>query len=339
MKGGVLSVAIIGAAGAEGRELADTLQERQFPFSECLLLDEPMRSDSGEDAELEDIGDIEDIAAADLKTVDLAFFCGRPQLAIDWVPRVLEAGGRVIDCSGAFAERYDVPIVVPEVNADVVLEDSRATMFASPLPSAIALAVCLKPLDEAATLLRVVVAGYESVSRAGRAGIEELSRQTRDLMSGRSVEAVVFPQRIAFNLIPQIGTVLGDGVASGERQAETQVRRLLDLPELPISVTSVLVPTFHGEGYAINAQTERPLDVATARAVLRQAPGVLLMDEPQSGSYPTLADAMDQEAMLVGRVREDLSVPYGVNLWAVIDGLRKGAAVNAVQIAELLLRR
>jgi aspartate-semialdehyde dehydrogenase len=157
-------------------------------------------------------------------------------------------------------------------------------------------------------------------------------------MNGRSIDTAVFPHRIAFNLIPQIGTILGDGVSVAERATESQVRRLLDLPELPITVTSVQVPVFFGEGYAVNVQTELPLDAVAARAVLREAPGILLLDEPQSNAYPTAADALDHEATLVGRVRDDLSVHYGLNLWVVIDGLRKGSAVNAVQIAELLLR-
>jgi aspartate-semialdehyde dehydrogenase len=330
-------VAIIGAARSVGREVAEILRERQFPLRECRLLDSlTTAADEGEESDR--IDDVEDLAAADLHDVDLVFTCAAPEVTRVWVQRAHEAGAQVIDLSGVFAERHDVPIVVPEVNADIVRDDPGAMLFANPLPGAIALAVLLKPLDEGAAIRRVVAAGYESASRSGGAGVEELSRQTRDLMNGRSTEINVFPHRIAFNLIPQVGAVLGDGVTTAERQTETQVRRLLGLPELPITFTSVLVPTFYGEGYAVNVQTESPIDAAAARALLRQAPGLLLLDEPQSGAYPTLADAMDQEATLVGRVREDLSVPYGLNLWIVIDGLRKGAAVNAVQIAELLRR-
>jgi aspartate-semialdehyde dehydrogenase len=211
-------------------------------------------------------------------------------------------------------------------------------IVACPAPGAVGLAVVLRPLEEAATLQRVVVAGYESVSHAGRAGIEELSRQTADLLSGRSVDTAVFAHRVAFNVIPHVGTALADGVASGDRQIEQQTRSVLELPELPIVVTSVVVPTFYGSGFVVNVQTESPLSAPEARTILRAAPGVMLIDEPQTNAYPTLADCVGQEATFVGRVRDDGSVAHGVSFWVVLDALRKGAAVNAVQIAELLIR-
>jgi aspartate-semialdehyde dehydrogenase len=183
-----------------------------------------------------------------------------------------------------------------------------------------------------------VVASFEPVSAAGRAGIAELAQQTRDLLSGVTPDGRVFPQRIAFNLIPQAGDFVSGGRTRCEWLIESQTRRLLDLPDLPIAVTSVWVPTFFGQACAVHIETERELDAAAARALLRQAPGVVLAEERGADSYPTLAEVVGSEATHVGRVRDDPTVPHGLALWIAIDGLRKGAAVNAVQIAECALR-
>jgi aspartate-semialdehyde dehydrogenase len=203
---------------------------------------------------------------------------------------------------------------------------------------AAALSIVLKPIDRVAQLRRVVVSSYEAAASAGWSGVEELAEQTRGLMGGQSVEPEVFPQRMAFNLIPRVGDLLTAGKALGEWQIESQTRRLLALPDLPISVTSVRVPTFHGLGYTVNIETEAALDAAAAREVLRTSPGILLADEESTSPYPTLVDALEIDATCVGRVRDDPTVPCGLNLWATIDGSRKGGAVNAVQIAELVVR-
>jgi aspartate-semialdehyde dehydrogenase len=270
--------------------------------------------------------------------VDLVFMCASADVTRALAPAATRAGARVIDLTQAYADNSSVPVIVPEVNIHLLGEHRDLDVIASPAPGAIALAVVLKPLEEAATLQRVVVAGYESVSVAGRAGIDELSRQTTDLLNGRSVETAVFPQRVAFNVIPQMGAALADGVAHGDRLVEQQTRQILDLPELPIVVTSVIVPTFFGAGFVANVQTESPLSASEAIEVLRQSPGILLVDQPQTNTFPTFADCVGQEATFVGRVRDDGSVAHGVSLWIAFDPIRKGAAVNAVQIAERLIR-
>jgi len=189
---------------------------------------------------------------------------------------------------------------------------------------------------EAAELKRVAVAAFEPVSSVGRAGVDELAQQTRDLLSGTSAEIGVFPRRIAFNVIPQVGDFVSGGRTRGEWLLESQIRRVLDLPDLPIAVTSVYIPAFFGQACAVWVETASPLDAAAARALLREAPGILVPDGEDD--YPTLADVIGSEATVVGRVRDDPTVPFGLALWVAVDGLRKGAAVNAVQIAERALR-
>lgn len=327
-------VAIVGANGTVGRALIEVLAERQLPVAECRRIDRVNLDDQGE----EDWDpDVQDVTEADFDNVDLVFMCASAEVTRALVPDALRAGARVIDLTQAYGDDRMTPFIVPEVNAYLLSEHRDLDLIGSPTPGAIGLSVVLKPLDDAATLQRVVVAGYESVSHLGRAGIEELSRQTADLLSGRPVETGVFPQRVAFNVIPHVGTALADGVATGDRLIEQQTRQVLELPELPIIVTSVVVPTFFGSGFVVNVQTASPLSAPDARHVLRQAPGILLIDEPQMNAFPTFADCVGQEAAFVGRIRDDGSVAHGVSLWLALDSVRKGAAVNAVQIAELLI--
>jgi aspartate-semialdehyde dehydrogenase len=328
-------VTIVGARGLVGRELVEVLDERQFSVAECRRVDRVNALDPDE-TDWDDA--ISDVEAADFEGVDLVFMCASADVTRALTPAATRAGARVIDLTQAYADDASVPVIVPEVNIHVLSERPDLDVVASPAPGAVALAVVLKPLEEAATLQRVVVAGYESVSVAGSAGIEELSRQTADLLNGRSVEAAIFPQRIAFNVIPQVGAALADGVAGGDRLVERQTRQILDLPELPIVVTSVIVPAFFGTGFVANVQTASPLSAAEAVEVLRQSPGILLVDQPQTNTFPTFADCVGQEATFVGRVRDDGSVAHGVSLWIALDSIRKGAAVNAVQIAERLIR-
>lgn len=335
MSGSGVIVAVVGANGVVGRELVDVLGERQVPIAECRRID---RANPIEQPDSDWDDDMLDVEEADFDGVDLVFMCANAAVTKTLAPAALHAGARIIDLTEAYADDPGVPMVVPEVNAHVLTDNHDLEIIGSPLSGAVGLTVILRPLEEVATLQRVVVAGYVSVSYAGRAGIDELSTQTVDLLNGRSVETGVFPQRVAFNVIPQLGSALADGVASDDRKIEQQTRQILELPELPIIVTSVIVPTFFGVGFVVNIQTESPLSAAEAQQVLRQAPGILLVDEPLSGAFPTFADCVGQEATLVGRVRDDGSVAHGVSLWIALDSIRKGAAVNAVQIAELLMR-
>lgn len=328
-------VAVIGATTAAGREVVAALRQRRFAVGAWRLYD-TAEALGREDADLDVPVSLLD--SADLEGVDLLFLCGTEAMTAACLSRAERAGAAVIDLTQTVAGSPEIPLVVPEVNADAVAELGERRVVAVPVSGATALSVVLKPLHEAAVLKRVVVAAYVAASAAGTPGIEELGRQTADLLNGRSVESAVFPQRIAFNLVPQVGEFLSGGLSRGEWQIETQTRRVLGLPELPLTVTAVWVPTFFGDGFAINVETEEPLDADRAREVLRGAPGLVLMDDVAQNVYPSGADVVGEEATFVGRVRDDTTVPYGINLWVTIDGLGKGAAVNAVQIAELLVR-
>jgi aspartate-semialdehyde dehydrogenase len=331
-------VALIGAMSDVGREVRQVLRERAVPVAELRLYDDP-----GDDVEIvwgdeDPADDVLGLDAIELDGADVVFLCAHPELVGSWAARAASAGALAIDVTHASADVPEAMLVIPEVNPQLIDEAGGAGLLACPTPGATALGVVLHPLHAAAELRRVVVTAFEPASSEGRAGVEELAQQTRDLLSGISAEPAVFPHRIAFNAIPQLGDFVSGGRTRGEWLIESQTRRLLDLPDLPIAVTSVCVPIFFGHGYALNVETERSFDAAAAMALLRESPGVMLADESGPASYPTLADVIGSEATHVGRVRDDLTVPYGLALWAAIDGLRKGAAVNAVQIAERALR-
>ena len=327
-------VAVLGATGDVGRELQTALRERGFPVREWRLFDADTADATAAVPEID--APLSGVDQINVDGAEFVFMCATEALSSEWTPRAVAAHATVIDLTQAFSQRADVPVLVPEVNAEALADAVECRVVTSPGPGATALSVVLKPLDDVAQLKRVVVAGYEPVSSAGRAAIEELAQQTRDLLGGRAVEVTAFPQRIAFNLLPQVGTPLPADRTDAEWYMESQTRRLLDLPDLPITVTSVRVPTLFGHGYVVNVETDGPIDAAHAAQVLRKAPGIIVEDTAGSCA-PTLVDVIDTEATYVGRIRDDPTVPYGITCWVAIDGLRKGAAVNAVQIAELIV--
>ncbi len=325
-------VAIVGAATEVGREIPTVLESRGVEVADLRLYD---TTDESLEADADDLGEpFLPGAALDFEGVDVAFLCGPAAQARELAERAVEAGALVVDLTAALTAP-DVTMVVPEVNADAVEEGIGRGVYACPTPGATALSIVLKPLEDAAELRRVAVTAFEPASSAGTAGVDELAQQTRELLTGASAEASVFPHRIAFNLIPQVGDFAAGGRTRTEWEIERQTRQLLSLADLPLVVTCVQTPTFYGQAYAVLVETERPLDLEAARAVLRGAPGVLLADD---GEYPTLADVVGSDATHVGRLRDDPTVPHGLAMWVVIDGLRKGGATNAVQIAELALR-
>jgi aspartate-semialdehyde dehydrogenase len=337
MQKSAYSVAVIGATGLVGHEILSTLEQRLFPLSE-LRLYASLRS-AGEEVTCGALtARVELLDRAHLSGTDIVFLAAGEHVSAEWLARATDAGAVVIDTSQLFTSDPEVPIVVPEVNAGDIADYVGRSALTSPDAPAIALAVVLSPLHASARVLRVAATTFESASRLGRAGIGELQQQTTELMNGRSLDApTVFARRIAFNVIPQAGEILAGGLSSGEQQTITALRRLLDAPELPVSVTRVCVPLFYGAGLTVNVETEARLTAAHAREVLRTAPGVLLRDDAAAGGYPTPADVVDEDATLVGRVREDEAMNV-LDLWLAIDNVRKGAAVNAVQIAELLIR-
>jgi len=245
----------------------------------------------------------------------------------------------VVDSSGAFRLEPEVPLVVPEVNPEAVLGARARGIVANPNCSTIQMVLALKPIHDAATLLRVVVSSYQAVSGRGRKGIAELEKQTSDLMSGREVESQAFPHRIAFNVVPQVDDFADNGYTKEELTLVHETRKILGVPDLRVSATAVRVPVFFAHSQAVNITTEKKISAEAARELLRKAPGIKVLDDPKAGVYPMPMLAAGDDAVHVGRLREDLSQMNGLDLFVVADNLRKGAALNAVQIAELLVQR
>jgi aspartate-semialdehyde dehydrogenase len=268
---------------------------------------------------------------------DVAIFCAGADVAREWAPRAWAEGCAVVDDSPAFRGEPDVPLVVPEVNADALAGFRARGVVASPSSNAIALALALAPLRAAAGLRRVVVATYESVSGAGQRAVEELERESRDLLSLREPDpAARFPHRIAFNVIPQVGTFVAGGATDEEEQLVRETRKVLGEPELRIAATAVRVPVFFGHALAVNVEASGPLSADAAREALRKAPGVKLVDDPAERIYPMPMLVAHDDGVLAGRVRADPSVEHGVSLFLAIENTRKGAATNAVQVARLV---
>jgi aspartate-semialdehyde dehydrogenase len=256
----------------------------------------------------------------------------------EWSPRIAAAGAGVIDNSSAWRYDADVPLVVPEVNADAIADFRRKGIIANPNCSTAQLVVALKPLHDRARITRVVVATYQSVSGAGKAAMDELDRQTKAIYSLQDVESKAFPKRMAFNLIPHIAEFMEDGYTKEEWKMVAETKKILD-PKIKLVATCVRVPVFIGHSEAVNIEFEHPLSADEAREILRKAPGCLVIDRSEPGGYVTPFEAVGEDATYISRVREDPTVENGLVLWCVSDNLRKGAALNAVQIAEVLVER
>ncbi|MCC6848343.1 MAG: aspartate-semialdehyde dehydrogenase [Deltaproteobacteria bacterium] len=335
-----LTVAIVGATGAVGSEVLRTLEERVFPVGEIRLF--ASARSAGERVEWgAGALRVEDLEDATFDGVEVAFFCAGGAVSAEYGPRAADAGAIVIDKSSHFRMHPDVPLVVPEVNADDLAE-RHLGIVASPNCTTIPIVVALKPIADAVGLERIVAASYQAVSGGGKRGIDALSRETIDLLNMRSPggdeRGSVFPRRIAFNCIPQVDAFLEDGSTKEEAKVVAETRRVLHLESLPIAVTCVRVPTFYGHTVALTVELAQPLDAADARRILREAPGVILCEMGDEMPYPTAADVGGTDAVYVGRVRNDPSHPRGLQLWVAADNVRKGAALNAVQIAEILAR-
>lgn len=331
-------LAILGATGAVGREMISILEERDFPVRELVPL--ASRRSEGEriDFRGEEIA-VHEVGEASFAGCELALFSPGAEVSRKWAPIATSQGAFVIDNSSAFRGDPDVPLVVPEVNPDAVQIARGRRIVANPNCSTIQMVVALKPLHDAATLRRVVVATYQAVSGRGQKGIAELEKQVSDLMNCRETSPAAFAHRIAFNVIPHIDDFAEDGVTREEAKMMNETRRILDLPDLAISATCVRIPIFIGHSEAVNLSFERPITAAEARRILREAPGVKLLDDPGQNVYPMPMLAAGDDAVHVGRVRVDRSQEHGLDLFICADNLRKGAALNAVQIAELLVQR
>lgn len=328
-----IHLALVGATGLVGRAVLEALDGSGLELASLRLL----ASARSAGTRLERDGDALPVAALSdgaFRGVDVAIFCAPATVASAYAPKAWAAGCAVVDGSTAFRADADVPLVVPEVNGEAAAGFRARGVVASPGASATALALALAPLHAAAGLERVVVTTLQSVSGAGHRAVEQLERETADLMNGREPEpGTALPYRIAFNLLPQVGAFLPDGRTDEEAALEAETRKVLAAPALRLGATSVRVPTFYGHAAAVAVTTARPLAAAEAREVLRKAPGVKVVDDPGAGTYPMPMLAVNDDAVLVGRVREDGAHERGLSLFLVADNLRKGSATNLVQVA------
>ena len=329
-------VAVLGATGAVGREMLKVLDERRFPASDVIALASP-RSVGEEVQWGKRILKVRAAEPAAFDGIDIVLASAGAKVARDLLPDAAKRGCLCIDNSSAFRTSAGVPLVVPEVNPDDLA--AHAGIVANPNCSTIQLVVALKPLHDAAGLVRVVVSTYQSVSGAGKKGMDELSEQTIALFNGKPFDVAVHNARIAFNCIPHIGAFAELGYTEEEWKLVHESRKILGLPHLRVAPTAVRVPVFAAHSESVAVEFERALTADQARDLLADAPGIVVVDEPARKRYPMPIDAAEQDAVFVGRIRRDPSVPHGLCLWIVADNLRKGAATNAVQIAQLAVDR
>lgn len=332
-----LRIAVIGASGNVGRELLNILDERMFPADEVFAV--ASRRSLGKEVSY---GDAElkchDIEQFDFSAIDLVLMSAGSETAKKWAPKITAKGAIIIDNSSAFRMDPDVPLIVPEVNADAVMGYKAKHIIANPNCSTAQLVVALKPLHDAATVKRVVCATYQSVSGAGKEAMEELWNQTKGIFVTDAPDPVVFPRQIAFNVIPQIDDFLADGSTGEEVKMREETKKIID-PSIELIATCVRVPVFVGHSEAVHVELDEPLSANEARNLLREAPGIMLVDDPADEQYITPKECVGEWATYISRVRKDPTVENGLAFWCVSDNLRKGAALNAVQIAEELLNR
>jgi aspartate-semialdehyde dehydrogenase len=329
-------VAVVGATGNVGREMLQVLAERQFPASEVVAL-ASTRSVGTEVSFGEGTLKVKALDYYDFKGTDLCLMSAGGAIAKEWAPRIAETGCIVIDNSSAWRMDRAVPLVVPEVNASA-LEGIKKGIIANPNCSTAQLVVALKPLHDLATIRRVVVSTYQSVSGAGKEAMDELFRQTRAVFVADPVEVEKFTKQIAFNVIPHIDVFLDSGLTKEEWKMAVETQKILD-PDIQVTATCVRVPVFIGHAEAVTVEFEKPITAEAARNALRAAPGVLVVDKREDGGYATPLECAGEDATYVSRIRKDPTVENGLSLWVVADNLRKGAATNAVQIAEALVNR
>jgi aspartate-semialdehyde dehydrogenase len=330
------NVAVCGASGAVGCEMVSILEERHFPVADLKLL----ASERSAGERMKFCGDdiqVEKLGRNSFVGVDVALFSAGGSVSKDYAPTAVEAGAVVIDNTSVFRMEPDIPLVVPEVNPEDIAHFHERGIIANPNCSTIQMVVVLKPLDTAAKIRRVVVSTYQSVSGAGRSGIRELESQSLAVFNLKEIVCGRFPRQIAFNCLPHIDVFQDDGYSKEEHKMINESRKILHRPDLKLTATTVRVPVFFGHAEAVNVETERKLKVEEARQLLSKAPGVRVIDNIKDDLYPTSIDAVGIDETLVGRIREDPSVERGLDLWVVADNVRKGAALNAVQIAERLV--
>ena len=330
-------IAIVGATGNVGREMLNILEERGFPVDEVVAL--ASRRSFGTEVSYGDRTlKVKTLDTYDFSDTDICLMSAGGNVSKEWSPKIGRQGCVVIDNSSAWRYDADVPLVVPEVNPDAIDMFTRKNIIANPNCSTAQLVVALKPLHDVARIKRVVVATYQSVSGAGKEGMDELFEQTRAVFVADSVSVKKFTKRIAFNVIPHIDVFLDDGFTKEEWKMVAETKKMLD-PKIKLTATCVRVPVFIGHSEAVNIEFESEMTADQARDILREAPGCQVIDKREDGGYITPLESAGEDDTFISRIREDSTVDYGLSMWIVSDNLRKGAALNAVQIAELLVAR
>jgi aspartate-semialdehyde dehydrogenase len=331
------SVAVVGATGNVGREMLGILAERSFPADEVVAL-ASRRSQGVEVSYGDRTLKVKALEHFDFSGVDICLMSAGSAVSKEWSPKIAAAGAVVIDNSSCWRYDSDIPLIVPEVNADAVTGFRKRGIIANPNCSTAQLVVALKPLHDHAKIKRVVVSTYQSVSGAGKDAMDELFSQSKAVFTLDEVEAKNFPKRIAFNVIPHIDVFMEDGYTKEEWKMVVETKKILD-PKIRLSATCVRVPVFISHAEAVNVEFENPITPEEAREILRTAPGCLVIDSHEPGGYVTPYEAAGEDATYISRIREDATVENGLAMWIVSDNLRKGAALNAIQIAECLVNR
>lgn len=332
------NVAVVGATGAVGEVMLEILEERQFPVKAIF----PLASERSAGTAIRFNGSstlVQDLATFDFANVDIALFSAGGSVSAEVAPRAAAAGCVVIDNTSHFRRDPEIPLIVPEVNPHRLPEYVQRNIIANPNCSTIQMVLALKPIHDAVGITKVNVATYQAVSGTGKKGVEELATQTANLLNARPTEPAVFSKQIAFNVIPHIGDFESNGYTHEEMKMIWETHRLLEDDEIAVNPTCVRVPVFYGHSEAVHLETRAPISAADVKRLLADASGVTLLDEMADGGYPTaVPDASGTDPVFVGRVRNDPSNPCGINLWVVADNVRKGAALNSIQIAEVLLK-
>ena len=330
------NVAIVGATGAVGEAMLSILEQRGFPIGEIY----PLASSRSAGKRISFNGEsvkIGDLAEFDFSQAQIGLFSAGASISAEYAPKAVAAGCVVIDNTSQFRYEADIPLVVPEVNPERIAEFSNQGIIANPNCSTIQMVVALKPIYDAVGIDRINVCTYQAVSGSGKVGVEEVVSQTAKLLNGKPVTPKVYPKQIAFNVLPQIDVFMDNGYTKEEMKMVWETKKIMADDDIKVNATAVRVPVFFGHSEAVHLETREPISASAARALLEKAPGVTVVDVREEGGYPTaVTESSGDDAVFVGRIRSDISHPLGLNLWVVSDNVRKGAALNSVQIAEIL---
>ena len=332
------NVAVVGATGAVGEALISILEEREFPLNELYLL--ASERSAGKKIKFGNkMIMVEDLARFDFSKAQIGLFSAGGNISAEYAPKAAAAGCVVVDNTSHFRYHDDIPLVVPEVNADAIAEYKSRNIIANPNCSTIQMLVALKPLYDAVGISRINVSTYQAVSGTGKEAIEELAKQSASLMNGQPIEPKVYPKQIAFNALPHIDTFQENGYTKEEMKMVWETKKIFADNEIQVNPTCVRIPVFYCHSEAVHIETKTKITALEARELLSKAEGVVVMDQRSDGGYPTaVPDSVGKDPVFVGRVREDISHPTGLSLWIVSDNLRKGAALNSIQIAEKLIK-